>query len=58
MAQKFRVPLAVKNERGINADSVELADVVAINKATGVEGRVWASKILDNLSARVALLEG
>ena len=58
MSQTFRVPKIVQTERGIDVDSIELVDVVAISKATGVEGRAWASKILDKLSARVALLEG
>jgi len=58
MAETFRVPKIVQAERGIDLDSIELVDVVAISKSAGVEGRAWASKILDKLSARVALLEG
>ena len=58
MTQMFCVPKAVQVELRTNVDSVGLADVVTISKATGVEGRAWASKILNNLSARVALLEG
>lgn len=58
MTQMFCVPKAVQAELRTNVDSVGLADVVTISKATGVEGRAWASKILNNLSARVALLEG
>jgi HK97 family phage prohead protease len=58
MTQMFCVPKAVQAELRTNVDSVGLADVVTISKATGVEGRAWASKILNNLSAQVALLEG
>lgn len=58
MTQLFSVPKSVQAELQNNVDSVGLADVVTISKATGVEGRAWASKILNNLSARVALLEG